>query len=313
MVYQDPKNIVMKENKFNGWIFLDKPVGISSNSALQKVRKIFHHCKAGYVGTLDPLASGFLPIALGKSTKTIKYLSDINKEYVFEVTWGMRSSTGDLEGEITKIDKRYPSQEEIRSTSKKFIGNYNQAPHKFSSKKINGKKAYELSRKKIHIDLKKEKKKIIDLKIINQVSNSKTLFYIKCSSGTYIRSLAEDLAKALNTFGVVSSLRRVGFGDLDKKLISLDYLLSLVHIECLLSILKPIDKVFNEFNQIHLDMNEVALILNGRPIEMTEFKTKINDFCGQLTLAKFKDKLVAVGYLKDGNFYPKNLLNNFFV
>ena len=91
------------------------------------------------------------------------------------------------------------------------------------------------------------------------------------------------MAKALNTFGVVSSLRRVGFGNLDKKLISLDYLLSLVHIECLLSILKPIEKVFNEFNQIHLDMNEFALILNGRPIEMNEIKNKINDFCGRLT------------------------------
>ena len=149
--------------------------------------------------------------------------------------------------------------------------------------------------------------------MINQGSKAKTLFYIKCSSGTYIRSLTEDMAKALNTFGVVSSLRRVGFGNLEKKLISLDYLLSLVHIEDLLSILRPIEKVFNEFNQIHLDMNEVALILNGRPVKMNEIRNKINDFCGQLTLAKFKNKLVAVGYLKDGNFYPKNLLNNFFV
>ena len=151
------------------------------------------------------------------------------------------------------------------------------------------------------------------LKIINQVSQSKTLFYTKCGSGTYIRSLAEDMAKSLNTFAVVSSLRRVGLGNLDKKLISLDYLLSLVHIEGHLSILRPIEKVFNEFNQIHLDLNEVALILDGRPIEMNEIKNKINDFCGKLTLAKFKNKLVAVGYLKDGNFYPKNLLNNFFV
>ena len=149
----------MKESDINGWIFLDKPIGISSNKALQKVRKIFHYCKAGYVGTLDPLASGFLPIALGKSTKTIKYLSDFDKEYVFEVTWGMHSSTGDLEGEIKKIDKIYPSLEQIRNTFKNFIGDYYQAPHKFSSKKVNGKKAYEFARKKIQVDLKKEKKK----------------------------------------------------------------------------------------------------------------------------------------------------------
>ena len=121
------------------------------------------------------------------------------------------------------------------------------------------------------------------------------------------------MAKALNTFGLVSSLRRVGFGNLDKKLISLDYLMSLVHIEGLLSILRPIEKVFNEFNQIHLDMNEVALILDGRPIKMNEVKDEINVFRGQPTLAKFKNKLVAVGYLKDGNFYPKNVLNNLVV
>ena len=303
----------MKENEISGWIFLDKPIGISSNRVLQKVRKIFNNCKAGYVGTLDPLASGFLPIALGKSTKTIKYLTNSFKEYVFEITWGIHSSTGDLEGEVMKIDKKYPSLDKIRNTYLNFIGDYYQVPHKFSSKKVNGKKAYEFARKKIHIDLTKEKKKISDLKIINQISESKTFFYIKCSSGTYIRSLAEDMAKALNTFGLVSSLRRVGFGNLDKKLISLDYLLSLVHIECLLSILKPVEKVFNEFNQIDLDMNEFALILNGRSIKMNEFKSKINDIYGRLTLAKFKNKLVAVGYLKNGNFYPKNLLNNFFV
>ena len=98
----------MKENNINGWIFLDKPIGISSNKALQKVRKIFHNCKAGYVGTLIHLHLGFLPIALGKSTKTIKYLSDCDKEYVFEVTWGMHSSTGDLEGEIKNIIKFIP-------------------------------------------------------------------------------------------------------------------------------------------------------------------------------------------------------------
>ena len=303
----------MKEKNINGWIFLDKPIGISSNRVLQKVRKIFHNCKAGYVGTLDPLASGFLPIALGKSTKTIKYLSNSCKEYVFEVTWGVHSSTGDLEGEIRRIDRKYPSVEKIRKICVNFIGDYYQVPHKFSSKKVNGKRAYQLVRKKIHVDLKREKRKILDLKIINQISRSKTLFYIKCSSGTYIRSLAEDMAKALNTFSLVSSLRRVGFGNLDKKLISLDYLLSLVHIEDFLSILKPIEKVFKEFNQIHLDMNEVALILNGMPIKMNEIRNEVNVICGQVILAKFKNELVAVGYLKDGNFYPKNLLNNFFV
>ena len=303
----------MKKNDINGWLFLDKPIGISSNKVLQKVRKIFNHCKAGYVGTLDPLASGFLPIALGKSTKTIKYLSNSCKEYIFEVTWGVHSSTGDLEGEIIKIDKKYPTLEKIKNTYVNFIGDYYQVPHKFSSKKVNGKKAYELARKKLQVDLKKEKKEVSDLKIINQISKSKTLFYIKCSSGTYIRSLAGDMAEALNTFGIVSSLRRVGFGNLDKKLISLDYLLSLVHIEDLLDIVKPINMVFNSFNQIFLEKKDVELILDGRPIKMKGLKNVDGFFEEEFTLAKFENEFVAVGYLKDGNFYPKNLLNNLFV
>ena len=294
------------KNSINGWIFLDKPIGVSSNKVLQKVRNIFHNCKAGYVGTLDPLASGFLPIALGKSTKTIKYLSDCDKEYIFEVTWGRHSSTGDLEGEIKKIDNNYPSLEQIRNTLRNFIGDYYQVPHNFSSKKVNGKKAYEFARKKIDIDLKKEKKKITVLKIINQVSESKTLFYIQCGSGTYIRSLAEDMAKSLNTFAMVSSLRRVGFGNLDKKLISLDYLLTLVHSDELISVIKPLNLVFENANEIVLDENAKQHILNGRCIKMNhEKKVKNNEF----TLAKFKNEFVAIGYLSDNNFYPKKLLN----
>ena len=113
----------MKKTKnINGWIFLDKPIGISSNLALQKVRKIFKFCKAGYVGTLDPLASGFLPIALGNATKTIKYLGDSNKEYKFEVNWGIKTSSGDLEGTIEDEKNKYPTREEILEILPKFLG-----------------------------------------------------------------------------------------------------------------------------------------------------------------------------------------------
>ena len=104
----------MKKNKFNGWVFLDKPIGISSNSALQKVRKIFNFCKAGYVGTLDPLASGFLPIALGDATKTIKFLENKSKEYIFEVQWGIKTNSGDIEGTVEKTSDLYPTEKTIK-------------------------------------------------------------------------------------------------------------------------------------------------------------------------------------------------------
>ena len=301
----------MINNGYNGWVFIDKPIGVSSNYILQKVRKIFGNIKAGYVGTLDPLASGFLPIALGNATKTIKFIEGAYKEYVFEVKWGESSTTGDSEGELKKKTKIIPNENKIRETIDNFIGVYHQTPPKFSSKKINGLRAYKLAKKKISFELKKERKKIYDLKIINLVSNKKASFFVKCSPGTYVRSLAEDIAKSMQTYGVVTSLRRVGFGNFDKKLISLDYLLSLVHIEDLLSVVKPINLVFNEFNQICLDENEVNHILNGRPVKLKNGLVNDNNLYKGYTFAKFKDVVIAVGYLKDKSFYPKNLLNNF--
>jgi tRNA pseudouridine55 synthase len=304
----------MKIDSVSGWIFLDKPIGITSNNALQKVKNLFGNCKAGYVGTLDPLASGFLPIALGKSTKTIKYMSNYNKEYIFEIRWGSQSSTGDFEGQVKKTSNRIPTKNEIFKAVKIFGSDYYQTPPKYSAKKINGTKAYELVRKNVDFELKKQKKKIFNLNVLDFFSDGKTLFYVKCESGTYVRTLAEDIADVLKTSGMIQSLKRIGVGNLDKKLISLDYLLSLVHIEDLLSIIKPVNLVFNQFNQIYLDKEEVEHILNGKPIKMNILRKQLYKFNKtEFTLAKFNNEFIAVGYLKDGNFYPKNLLSNFFV
>ena len=296
----------IEKNKINGWIFLDKPIGISSNFALQKVRKIFNFCKAGYVGTLDPLASGFLPIALGDATKTIKYLENKNKEYVFEVEWGTKTNSADIEGEIEKTCKSFPNESMIHNALSKFKGGYFQKPQKFSSKKINGVRAYKLARKNTEFKLMKKKISILDLKLTNTLSKQRSEFYVKCSSGTYVRSLAEDIASVNDTYATVTALRRVGFGDLNKKLISLDYLLTLVHSEDLINIIKPLNLVFENVNEITLDENAKDLILNGRSIKMNKgiiYKQK------KITLARFKNEIIAIGYLEDDNFYPKRLLN----
>ena len=296
----------MKKNKINGWIFLDKPIGISSNSVLQKVRKIFNYCKAGYVGTLDPLASGFLPIALGDATKTIRYLENKNKEYVFEVEWGIKTNTGDIEGRVEKIRKTYPSKQMIKKTILGFKGDYFQEPQKFSSKKINGVRAYKLARNNTNFKLKKKRVTIFDLNLTSSLSKQRSSFYVKCSSGTYVRSLAEDIADTNGTFATVTALRRIGFEDFNKKLISLDYLLTLVHSDDLINVLKPVNLVFKNANEIILDENAVEHILNGRSVKMNKGKIVDNN---EFALAKFKNEIVAIGYLKDNNFYPKRLLN----
>ena len=273
---------------------------------LQKVRKIFYYCKAGYVGTLDPLASGFLPIALGDATKTISYLENKNKEYVFEVEWGIKTNTGNMEGRIEKISKTYPSEEIIKKTILGFKGDYFQEPQKCSSKKINGVRAYKLARKNTNFKLKKKKVTIFDLNLISSLSKQRSSFYVKCSSGTSVRSLAEDIAGANETFATVTALRRIGFEDFNKKLISLDYLLTLVHSDDLINVLKPVNLVFKNANEIILDENAIEHILNGRSVKMNKGKIVDNN---EFALAKFENEIVAIGYLKDNNFYPKRLLN----
>ena len=247
-----------------------------------------------------------MPIALGDATKTIRYLENKNKEYVFEVEWGIKTNTGDIEGRIEKISKTYPSEQMIKKTILGFKGDYFQEPQKFSSKKINGVRAYKLARNNTNFKLKKKKVTIFDLNLISSLSKQRSSFYVKCSSGTYVRSLAEDIADANETFATVTALRRIGFEDFNKKLISLDYLLTLVHSDDLINVLKPVNLVFKNANEIILDENAIEHILNGRSVKMNKGKIVDNN---EFALAKFKNEIVAIGYLKDNNFYPKKLLN----
>jgi tRNA pseudouridine55 synthase len=146
----------------------------------------------------------------------------------------------------------------------------------------------------------------LDLKLLNCLSETKAYFYVRCSSGSYVRRLAEDIAKTLGTFATVTALRRVGFRDFNKKLISLDYLLTLVHSDDLKHILKPINLVFDNVNEIILDENGAQHILNGRTVKI---KTVVKSHEKEFTLAKFKNEVIAIGYLKNDSFYPKKLLS----
>ncbi len=293
----------MQEKKIDGWIFLDKPLGLSSNQALQCVRRIFKNQKAGYIGTLDPLASGFLPIALGNATKTISLVEKKSKEYLFTIEWGVQTETGDLEGKVVKKKNLFPKKKTIEKYLENFIGKTFQIPPKYSSKKINGSRAYELVRKNKEFEIKGKYIEIMKLVLKRILSKDKAEFYIECGSGTYIRSLAEDLSKLLGTIGTVSSLRRIGFGDFNKKLISLDYLLSLMHSEKLIKAVKPVNSFFGGVKEINLKKDQVDLILNGRSVKTNGFFKKKNE----LVFVKFANKIIAFGYLLESNFYPKKV------
>jgi len=295
--------------KKSGWIFIDKPIGLTSNSLLQKVRLNLDKAKAGFVGTLDPLASGCLPIAIGHATKVINLAEKVNKEYIFTILWGKQTDTGDLEGRIINEKKTFPSNKNIQRILSNFIGNIKQTPPKYSSIKINGSRAYSLVRNEVSFELKKREVKIFSLKLLRQLSLERAEFYVECSSGTYIRSLAESISKALGTVGVLIQLRRVGFGNFNKNLISLDYFLSLVHSDDQNKAIEPIDEVFSWIKVLKINEKQLNKVLNGNCIEMNFFENdKFVKPDAEYFFAKHKNEIVALGFMKKQNFYPKKIL-----
>ena len=296
----------MNSNNWSGWFFLDKPIGVTSNFALQKIKKVYNSSKAGFVGTLDPLASGVLPIALGKATKIIPFIEKSDKRYLFTIKWGIKTETGDLEGELMKEIGRYPKRIDIVKALKGFCGNIEQLPHQYSSVKINGQRAYKLARKNIEFKLKKRQIKINNFKLINRISKKRASFFVDCSAGTYVRSLAESLAESLGTLGTVVELRRIGFNNFNKKLISLDYLLSLVHSDELKRLVHPIDAVMNDVLKIQLDYNQVKKVLSGSFVQMNKHLLKKQK--NGVVFAKHENNYIALGLIKDCTFHPKKLL-----
>ncbi len=298
----------MNCNNLNGWFFLDKPIGMTSNFALQKIRRIFNNSKAGFVGTLDPLASGFLPIALGKATKIVPFIEKCDKRYIFTIRWGIKTETGDSEGKIIKECEKYPERVDIVNALSEFCGNIEQFPHKYSSVKINGQRAHKLARKNMKFQLKKRQIKVNNFTLINNISKKLASFFVDCSAGTYVRSLAESLGESLGTLSTVVELRRIGFNNFNKKLISLDYLLSLVHSDELKRLVHPIDAVMNNILKIQLDYNQVKKVLSGSFVHM--HKKPIITNKNHVVLAKHEDNYIALGLIKDHAFHPKKLLTS---
>ena len=296
----------MNCDNWSGWFFLDKPIGITSNFALQKIRRIFNNSKAGFVGTLDPLASGFLPIALGKATKIIPFIEKCDKRYIFTVKWGIKTETGDLEGKVIKKCGKYPKKIDIVNALSDFCGDIEQFPHKYSSVKINGQRAHKLARKNMKFQLKKRQIKVYNFMLQNNISENLSTFFVDCSAGTYVRSLAESLAESIGTLATVVELRRIGFNNFNKKLISLDYLLSLVHSDELKRLVHPIDAVIKNVLKIQLDDNQVKKVLSGSFVRMDN--QSVVTIKKNVVFAKHEDKYIALGLIKDRTFHPKKLL-----
>src|SRR4051812_17278026 len=206
---QRPKR---EKREVNGWLVLDKPVGMTSTHAVSVVKRLFQAKRAGHAGTLDPLASGLLPIALGEATKTVPFVMDGRKTYRFTVRWGEERDTDDAEGRVTATSDERPTDAAVRALLPSFTGSIEQVPPRYSAVKIEGERAYDLARDGEVVELKPRQVEIHRLELVESPDADHAVLAAECGKGTYVRALARDLGRMLGCFGHVSALRRTAVG-----------------------------------------------------------------------------------------------------
>lgn len=253
---------------WNGWLILDKPLHITSAQAVGRVKRLLNPRKIGHGGTLDPLASGILPLALGEATKAFQFVAANTKTYRFTVAWGAERSTDDLEGEVTRSSDYRPSQAEIESVLHIFQGDIMQSPPAFSAIKVEGARAYDLARKGEEVLLPPRPVRVDELKLLHCQRDSAD-FEMTCGKGTYVRSIARDLGRKLGCFGHVSALRRASVGKFhEKDAISLEKLEELVHSAALKERLLPIASVLADIPALELDPTDARRLTQGQTIPL---------------------------------------------
>jgi tRNA pseudouridine55 synthase len=292
--------------KVDGWVILDKPVGLGSTPAVSRVRRLFGAQKAGHGGTLDPLASGVLPIALGEATKTVPFVMDGRKEYRFTLRFGQARSTEDAEGEVTTTSDLRPTDAEIRRALAAFVGEVEQVPPAFSALKIEGKRAYDLARAGQPVALKPRRVLIERLELLGRPDADHADFVVSCGKGTYIRSLGRDLALSLGTVGYLSALRRTAVGPFrEEAAISLPKLEALGHIPALLGALAPVATALDDIPALALTEAQADQLRQGQPVLLTRDAPP----SGALLRAEAGSRLVALVRSDGASLQPVRVFN----
>ena len=267
----------------HGWVIVDKPAGVTSTRVVSIVRRVFNAQKAGHGGTLDPLATGLLPIALGEATKTVSFVMAGDKQYAFTVRWGEARSTDDTEGHVTDRSDFRPTPDEIARVAAQFVGEIEQTPPAFSAIKVDGQRAYDLSRAGATVDLAPRTVTIQAIKVTEHLSHELTAFDVTCGKGTYIRSLARDMGERLGCFGHVAALRRRRVGGFSERdAIALAEIEGFRHSparpdsgstdsfddlpEALASSLLPLETALDDIPALILTRSEAERIRHGQPV-----------------------------------------------
>ncbi|MAF96083.1 MAG: tRNA pseudouridine(55) synthase TruB [Rhodospirillaceae bacterium] len=297
----------------HGWIIIDKPKGLSSSAVVGRVRRLTGAAKVGHAGTLDPLATGVLPMALGEATKTASYLMDGAKAYRFTVRWGEQRDTDDAEGTIVKTSDVRPTKEQILAVLGNFIGDIEQVPPVFSAIKIDGKRAYELARANRAPEMKPRTIHIEDLRLLGLPDGDHAEFEAVSGKGAYMRSLARDMAAALGTVGHIAQLRRTAVGPFDEKqAISLDKLETLRHSAPLSEHLLSVETALDDIPALALTETEARKLSRGQAIPVLPVASRSplkNISQGDVVRAMAEGRLVALAKINGGEIRPFRVMN----
>ncbi|MCM2397171.1 tRNA pseudouridine(55) synthase TruB [Rhizobium sp. S95] len=300
-----------KGRPVSGWLILDKPVDFGSTEAVSKIKWLFNAQKAGHAGTLDPLASGMLPIALGDATKTVPYVMDGRKIYEFTVTWGEERSTDDLEGEVTQSSDVRPTEEAIRALLPSYTGVISQVPPQFSAIKIAGERAYDLARDGETVEIPSREVEVFRLTLI-RCDTDRAWFEVECGKGTYVRSLARDFGRELGCYGHISELRRSFVAPFaEETMVPLAELVAFEKIEDRDERLAALDAFLIDTGEALSGLPHVAItedqahrLRMGNPILLRGRNAPVSEADAFVTSG---GKLVAIGEIGEGEFRPRRV------
>jgi len=251
----------------SGWVCLDKSAGMTSTRAVSVVRRLYNAQKAGHAGTLDPLATGILPIALGEATKTVSFLMDADKAYVFTIEWGRSTASFDAEGATTAQSEVRPAREAVEAALPAFVGEIEQIPPAFSAIKVDGERAYDLAREGVEPDLKARLVVIHSARVLDAPDADHVTIEITCGKGTYVRAIARDLATALGACGHVSALRRTRVGAFsEQNAATLESLEQTCHMRSGSEVLLPVATALDDIPALAVTDEDAFRLSQGRAV-----------------------------------------------
>jgi tRNA pseudouridine55 synthase len=294
-----------KGKRINGWLIIDKPAGMTSTQVVNRIKRLTDAAKAGHGGTLDPLATGVLPIALGEATKTVMYVMDAPKRYRFTVRFGASTTTDDSEGQLLETSDERPSDAEIEAALPAFTGTIMQRPPDFAAVKIAGERAYDIARRGDVVDLPEREVRFDEIVLVERLDRDHAVFEAACGKGAYIRALARDLGRALGCLGHVTALRRLQVGPFAAaSAVGLDALVEIVEHDTLPQVLVSVSTALADIPALAVTEPQAARLRSGHPIRISPRLVMGETVEGGTIKVLADGDLVALGRLQDGELCP---------